>query len=286
MTDLPAPIREFIDTLTDDLLAPAFLLVNDDGGLAAWGGALESYGVSGLKEGMQVADEFIFLAGVLPVDAGGVFMPNVQTRDEIYADIYFFNRPQGTWILFLDATENVKKRQALQQRTYDVSLHAGELEQEGKALYDANSMLEQRVREQTAELSQTVVRLQQELAESKKAYRALRVSEARFRGLYECNFIGVAFWDGEGIITDANDAFLHFIGYTRDDLARGLIQINVINPMTSWPEPDPEQTIDTRPRRPNERDFVCKDGSRTALLFSSSPYEGAPAKNVGFAVRR
>ena len=285
MTDLPIPIREFIDTLTDDLLAPAFLLVSDDGALVSWGGALDSYGISGLKEGMQVADEFVFLAGILPVDAGGVFLPNVQTRDQVYADIYFFHRPQGTWILLLDATTNVKKRQALQQRTYDVSLHAAELEQEGKSLYDANSMLEQRVREQTAELSQTVVRLQQELAETKRAHRALGVSESRFRGLYECNFIGVAFWDGVGKITDANDAFLRFIGYTRDDLSRGLIQLNTISPAAARNEPDLEETIDTRPRRPYERDFVCKDGSRTTLLFSTSPFEGAAAKNVGFAAK-
>jgi PAS domain S-box-containing protein len=146
-------------------------------------------------------------------------------------------------------------------------------------------MLEQRVREQTAELSQTVVRLQQELAESKRAHRALGVSESRFRGLYECHFIGVAFWDGAGKITDANDAFLRFIGYTRDDLARGLIQLNVISPAAPRNDPAVEDTVDTRPRKPNERDFVRKDGSRTTLLFSTSPFEGAAAKNVGFAVK-
>lgn len=285
MTELPGPIREFIDALTDDLLAPAFLLLGEDGGLTEWGGALDSYGISGLREGMQVADEFVFLAGILPVDPGGVFLPNVQTREQVYADIYFFHRIQGTWILLLDASESVKKRQALQQRTYDVSLHAAELEQEGKALYDVNSMLEQRVREQTAELSQTVVRLQQELAETKRAHRALSVSESRFRGLYECNFIGVAFWDSAGKVTDANDTFLRFIGYTRDDLSRGLIELNTISPLAPRNEPAEEDTVDTRRRRPNEREFVRKDGSRTSLLFSNSPYEGAAAKNVGFAAK-
>ncbi len=285
MTELPAPIREFIDTLTDDLLAPAFLLVGEEGGLAEWGGALDSYGLSGLTEGMKVADEFVFLAGVLPVDTGGVFLPNVQTRDQVFADIYFFHRPQGTWILLLDATDNVKKRQALQQRTYDVSLHAAELEKEGKSLYDVNSMLEQRVREQTAELSQTVVRLQQELAESKRAHRALSVSESRFRGLYECSFIGVAFWGSDGKITDANDAFLQLIGYSRDDLSKGVINLNAISPREPRNPLDFENTVDTRPRRPNERDFNRKDGTRTTLLFSSSPYEGMASKSVGFVVK-
>ncbi|HKO98083.1 MAG TPA: PAS domain-containing protein [Pyrinomonadaceae bacterium] len=281
MTELPPPIREFIDALTDDLLAPAYLLVSDDGGLSVWGGALDSYGISGLAEGMKVADEFVFLAGVLPVDAGGVFLPNVQTRDQVFADIYFFHRSQGTWILFLDATADVKKRQSLQQRTYDVSLRAAELEHEGRTLYDVNSMLEQRVREQTSELSQTVVRLQQELAESRKTQRALTSSELRFRSVYDCSFIGIVFWDAGGKVTDANDAFLGFVGYSRDDLAHGLLQWNQLSPNEERTPVD--TTADTRQR--NARDFIRKDGTRTTLLFSANPYKGAAANNVGFATK-
>lgn len=283
MVELPPPVRDFVDALTDELLAPAYLLVNEEAVLLDWGGALDSYGVAGLEEKMQVADHFDFLAGILPVDAGGVFLPNVQTRDDVFADIYLFHRPNGTWILFLDATANVKKRQTLQQRAYDISLHAADLEQEGKALYDVNSMLERRVGEQTAELSQTVVRLQQELAESKRTQRALNASELRFRGLYDCSFIGVAFWDASGKVTDANDAFLRFIGYSRADLASGIIQWNQITASES--RTDPEETVDMRPRRANERDFIRKDGTRITLLFSDAPHEGSVAKNVGFAVR-
>lgn len=283
MVELPPPVRDFIDALTDELLAPAYLLVNDEGALLDGGGALDSYGVVGLEEKMQVADHFDFLVGILPVDAGGVFLPNVQTREGVFADIYFFHRPNGTWVLFLDATVNEKKRQVLQQRAYDVSLHAADLEQEGKALYDVNSMLEQRVSEQTAELSQTVVRLQQELAESKKTQRALNTSELRFRGLYDCNFIGVVFWDANGKVTDANDAFLGFIGYSRADLASGIIQWRQLT--KSEDQRDLEETVDIRPRRLNERDFIRKDGGRIPLLFSDAPHQGAVAKHVGFAVK-
>jgi PAS domain-containing protein len=237
MAELPGPVRDFIDALTEDLLAPAFMLVSDDGGLSEWGGALESYGISGLEEKMQVADHFPFLSGILPVDSGGVFLPNVQTRTDVFADIYFFNRPQGTWILLLDATANVKTRQTLQQRAYDVSLHAADLELEGKTLHDVNSMLEQRVSEQTRELSETVVRLQQELADSKRTQRALTFSEARFRSLYDSNMIGILSWNANGTIVKANDIFLQSIGYFRDDLALGLINWNQISP-------DPEAAND------------------------------------------
>jgi PAS domain S-box-containing protein len=285
MAELPAPVRDFIDALTEDLLAPAFMLVSDDeGGLSAWGGALDSYGISGLEENMQVADHFPFLAGILPVDSGGAFLPNVQTRTDIFADIYFFHRPQGTWILLLDATANVRMRQTLQQRAYDVSLHAADLELEGKTLYNVNTMLEQRVSEQTRELSETVVRLQQELAESKRTHRALTFSEARFRSFYDSNMVGIVFWNTHGTITRANDIFLQLVGYSKDDLTRGDLNWNQISPD---PEPadsnDLERWQDTLSLQSEERDFICKDGSHTRLLFCAGPREESTKQSVGFA---
>lgn len=284
MAELPAPIREFIDVLTDDLLAPAYLLVNDVGGLSEWGGALDSYGISGLEKDLQVADHFIFLAGVLPVDSGGVFLPNVQTKSDVFADIYFFHRPQGTWILFLDATPNVKTRQTLQQRAYESSLLAADLEQEGKTLYNVNTMLEQRVSEQTRELSETVVRLQQELAESKRSQRALTFSEARFRSFYDSNMIGIVFWNTHGTLTRANDIFLQLLGYSKDDLARGLINWNHISPDPEAADgKDLERSQDTLALQSEERNFICKDGSHRRLVFCAGPREESTKQSVGFA---
>jgi PAS domain S-box-containing protein len=286
MAELPIPVHDFIDALTDDLLAPAFMLVSDDGELSEWGGSLESYGISGLEKNMQVADYLPFLVGILPIDAGGVFLPNVQTKSDVFADIYFFHRSQGTWILLLDATSNVKTRQTLQQRAHEISLHAADLEQEGKTLYGVNSMLEQRVSEQTRELSETVVRLQQELADSKRTQRALSFSEARFRSLYESNMIGIVSWTANGIITRANDIFLQSIGYLRDDLARGLITWNQISPDPETADRDvSDRWQDTLPLQPEERDFLCKDGSHTKLLFCAGPREESTKQSVGFAAR-
>ncbi|HVQ36967.1 MAG TPA: PAS domain-containing protein [Pyrinomonadaceae bacterium] len=286
MAELPAPIRDFIDTLTDELLAPAYMLVGDEGGLAAWGGALDSYGISGLDEDMQVGDHLPFLAGVLPVDAGGVFLPHVQIRSDVYADVYFFHRPQGTWILLLDATANVKTKQTLQQRAYDVSLHAADLEQEGKALYDVNSMLEQRVGEQTAELSQTVVRLQQELAETKRTHRELTTSESRFKSLYHSNLIGIVFWDPSGTITGANDFFLQLIGFSKTDLSRRIITWSLISPEESMSGGEVlEPSLEAPDSGSGERHFVRKDGTRTKLLFLTGPYDESAKRNVGFASR-
>ena len=46
----------------------------------------------------------------------------------------------------------------------------------------------------------------------------------RFRSVVESNMIGIGFWDVNGEVTDANDALLEMIGYTREDLVSGQIR--------------------------------------------------------------
>ena len=277
MADLPGPIREFIDALTDDLLAPAFMLVSDDGRLIDWGGALSSYGISGLEENTQVGNHVPFLVGLLPVDSGSV-LPKVQTAGQVFADVYLFRRREGTWILLLDATDDAKKRQALQQRTYDMALRAAELEHEGRTLYDANSRLAERVKEQTSELSETVVRLQQELAEGRQREQALIESETRFRSLFESNVMGIVYFDSDGNIFESNDAFLQLLGYSRDDLKQGFLTWKQIAPITS--EVGSIKTEETL----RQQEFTRKDQSRISLLFATAPQIEAPGNRIGFAI--
>jgi PAS domain S-box-containing protein len=46
----------------------------------------------------------------------------------------------------------------------------------------------------------------------------------RFRSVVESNMIGIGFWEVNGEVTDANDALLEMIGYTREDLVSGQIR--------------------------------------------------------------
>lgn len=277
MADLPGPIREFIDVLTDDLLAPAYMLVSDEGRLIDWGGALFSHGLIDLKENMQVGDEVPFLVGVLPLDSGSIFLPKVRTAKTVFADVYLFRRAEGTWVLLLDATEDVKKRKALQQRTYDIALRAAELEHEGQTLYDANSGLTERVKEQTSELSQTVVRLQQELAEGRQREQALVDSETRFRSLFDSQVMGIMYFDSFGNIFESNDTFLELLGYSRDDLTRGLLTWKQIAPAVAEVGFLDAQAL-------GQKEFTRKDQTQVSLLFATAPQLEAPGNRVGFAI--
>lgn len=55
-------------------------------------------------------------------------------------------------------------------------LQVNDLQREGNALYEANAVLEQLVSERTAELSQTILQLRQQLAEIDRARKVRRES--------------------------------------------------------------------------------------------------------------
>jgi PAS domain S-box-containing protein len=58
-------------------------------------------------------------------------------------------------------------------------------------------------------------------------------TETRFRRLVESNAQGVVFWNTQGEITQANDAFLKIVGYTRQDLAAGKINWIALTPRST-----------------------------------------------------
>jgi len=60
--------------------------------------------------------------------------------------------------------------------------------------------------------------------EQKKTELALKASEARFRGIFDANVVGMLFLNLQGEIIEANDCFLDLIGYSRDDLENGQIE--------------------------------------------------------------
>lgn len=286
MSDLPIPIRDFIDSLSEDTRAPAYLLLNDAGQLSEWGGDLEAYGVAGLQKDMKVDEHLAFFAGVLPLDTSSVFLPNLQTTEGVFADIYLFHRDHNTWVLFLDATVGAGKRQRLQQRSYDLSLQVSDLEKETGSLGVEKHLLEQRVKEQTAELSMTVRRLQEELAEGRKIEQKLRQSEARFRSLYDSSMIGIMFYDVNGKITGANDTFLQSLGYSREELELGRIEWSRIagSGMRGAGEKSFAEELDALSRGPIEWRFLRRDGSPVTLLFGTAPLVGSDEKMVGFTV--
>ena len=89
-----------------------------------------------------------------------------------------------------------------------------------QALREANVELDSRVRQRTAELEAAAEALKEGVERERAGREALERSETHARRLFESTLIGV-FEEDEDHVFEANDAFLHIIGYTREDLIDG-----------------------------------------------------------------
>ncbi len=99
--------------------------------------------------------------------------------------------------------------------------------------------------------------------------KSLRESEARFGRLTESNIIGVIVADLNGLIIEANDAFLQMLNYTREDLRSGRIRWGEITPpeYIEVSEQAIEELRITGSCKPFEQEYIRKDGSQVPVLI-------------------
>ena len=142
------------------------------------------------------------------------------------------------------------------------------------------------------ENAQLFAALQQENSERKRAEAALRERNARIRHLVESNIIGVFFFDMQGGISDANDAFLQIVGYERADLLSSPGQQRAEVDWISLTPPS-SRAIDEQKgaelRRngtctPYEKEYLRKDGRIVPVLIGATLFEDTQEYGVAFVL--
>ena len=129
--------------------------------------------------------------------------------------------------------------------------------------------------------------LQADLRSLATLHRELEVREAKIRRLVEVDIIGCFTWDLEGQIIEANDAFLHIVGYDREDLASGRLHWTDLTP-AEWLDRDvrqfvPELKLNGR-LQPFEKEYVRKDGTRVPVLIGIAAFDKECSQGVAFAL--
>ncbi|HEY9724939.1 MAG TPA: PAS domain S-box protein [Chroococcales cyanobacterium] len=120
----------------------------------------------------------------------------------------------------------------------------------------------------------------------KQIEEALKASEVRFRSVVESNMLGIGFWEGDGKITDANEALLEMIGYTREEFLSGNICWQDLTPPEYYPldEQAFAQTIASGYCTPYEKEYIRKDGSRFPIVLGGGHFEGCTNKGAFFVL--
>jgi PAS domain S-box-containing protein len=124
-----------------------------------------------------------------------------------------------------------------------------------------------------------------DITERKRQERSLRESQARLRRLFNADLIGIVCADAERI-TDANDAFLNIVGYTRQDLAAGRINWRGITP-PEYADADKQalaELLETGACTPFEKEYTRKDGRRVPILIGGALVRREPLEWICFVL--
>jgi PAS domain S-box-containing protein len=110
--------------------------------------------------------------------------------------------------------------------------------------------------------------------------------ESRFRRLVDSNVQGIYFWNTQGQITEANDAFLNLTRYTREDADNGRMSWREMTP-PEYADRDQyasQQIADSGVCTTYEKEFICKDGTRVPILIGAAIFDDNPEEGVCFTI--
>jgi PAS domain S-box-containing protein len=122
--------------------------------------------------------------------------------------------------------------------------------------------------------------------ENTRLYRDLEEREAKIRRIFNANIIGIFMWNLEGEIIEANEAFLHMLRFSREELISGRVR---------WPDLTPPDWRDRNERavaeiqatetlQPFQKEYLRKDGSRVPVMIGGAMFEGSKNEGVSFVL--
>jgi PAS domain S-box-containing protein len=114
----------------------------------------------------------------------------------------------------------------------------------------------------------------------------MRESDMRLQRVADSSLMGIAYGREDGVITDANEAFLALSGYTRADLAADRVSWPALCPVESHQRQlDAMQEVRTTGRcAPFESDLIRKDGRHVPILVSGARLSARRREGVAFVL--
>jgi PAS domain S-box-containing protein len=123
--------------------------------------------------------------------------------------------------------------------------------------------------------------------ENTRLYSDLQEREAKVRRLVDSNIIGVLILDHpEGRILEANEAFLHMVGYSRADLVSGRLNRTALTP-NEWSDATDRAQVELRTTgscKAFEKEYFRKDGTRVPVLVGGTLLGEGRDKGVAFVL--
>jgi PAS domain S-box-containing protein len=126
-----------------------------------------------------------------------------------------------------------------------------------------------------------------DITERRQAEEALHSTEAKFRAVFDANFVPLCFWHEDGRILEANDAYLRLVGFSREELDGGLVRWDAL----TLPQEIPlaqctlaELAAGRESSTPYEKVYRLRDGRHISVWFSAALLAGYADRGVAYAI--
>jgi PAS domain S-box-containing protein len=122
--------------------------------------------------------------------------------------------------------------------------------------------------------------------ENARLYRDVAEREAKIRRLVDANIIGIVFWNINGTIIEANEAFLRMVGYEREDLSLGRVRWRDLTApeFRDAAEQALVEALTHGRAPPYEKEYVKKDGSRLPVIVGLAMFDAKNEEGVAFVL--
>jgi len=122
--------------------------------------------------------------------------------------------------------------------------------------------------------------------QTRESLHQLRASEGKFRRLADSNTVGVITYNAGGTMTDANEAFLNSLGYSREDLASGRLRWNEMASVEPQPQDKAaaEALMTQGKNGPYETTLVGKQGQPVPVVVAAALVENHPDQVMSFVL--
>jgi PAS domain S-box-containing protein len=113
----------------------------------------------------------------------------------------------------------------------------------------------------------------------------LQASQARLERVLDSSLVGIVVGEDDHV-TDANDAFLRMVGYTREELQRGSLRWADMTPGEHRAADEAALAVARTQGRcaPYEKEYLRKDGTRVPILIGSAFLDESRREWVSFAL--
>lgn len=124
---IPAGLGAYLKLVALDAKRPAFVRVSHAGAVLEAGGELGRYGLTTVNVGAAVEEAMPFLAGLFPLAGQSATLRWIEFTPGVAADVHLVADGEQDWVLLLDASEEARARQAMQQRGNEITLERDRL---------------------------------------------------------------------------------------------------------------------------------------------------------------